>query len=255
MTTVFRMWKKRKLCAEDKKKDIGVSHIRFEFNSQTFAKVLAAFSLFETDSEVLSNEDVVITVTKREYLDKAIKFSMTDVAQKTNANVTVHIYPGTQALMVQGKTGKIMNNHPFISFTDVFLEPLLNRLIKDGTREGEQTKAPCKVEDGGLPVSPVQKKLRGEESESQTKLVPSELGMLPNSGYLAKMKEVEPEMQKNTGKKEEVEPEKEKHIELERILTQDTSQIELGMERENKNFRDTIRYNACGYFETQAEKG
>ena len=208
--------RKRSECAEDIRKCVGRSHIRFEFNSQTFVKVLEAFGDLETDSEVLSNEDVTITVTKREYLDSAIKFSMADVAKRTNANVTVHLYPGTQALMVQGKTGTIMHNHPFVSFTDIFLEPFLSRLIKDSAPGEAHKKTNHQEEDEKEDV----------ESEKET----------------AERKEVEQEK------------EKEKSIEQESSLPLDTSRIASEVDREDKNLRETIRYNACGYFESQAER-
>ena len=50
------------------------------------------------------------------------------------------------------------------------------------------------------------------------------------------------------------EKEKEKSIEQERTLPLATSRIESEVEREDKNLRETIRYNACGYFESQAER-
>ena len=112
-------------------KSVGPAHLKFDFDSQTLARVLVAFDNFSAEDVVHEDQDVSIRVTKKEYLDNAIKFSMTDIEKGSQTNVTVHIYPGTQSIMVQGKKGKIMGKPPFISFTDIFLEPLLGRIKRN----------------------------------------------------------------------------------------------------------------------------
>ena len=208
-------------CVEDKTKTVLRAHIRFEFNSQTFMKVMAAFDAFKTESKVLSNGDV--TVTKRENQDRAINFSMTDVKKTINANVTVYIYPSTQSLTVQGKTGSIMNNHPFVSFTDIFLEPLLNRLVEAGDLQQDKSTV---TEDDASAIArpPPLKKARVTKPGDERNIVkPPQKSMLTKcqgvqmsiSAYLTKKKEVESEetkKEKKIVKKAGVEAEKEKNI-------------------------------------------
>ena len=86
---------------------------------------MVVFHNFTVEDVVYEDHDVSIRVTKKDDLDNAIKFSMTDIKKGSQATVTMHIYPGTQLIMVQGKTGKILGRSPFVSFTDVFLEPFL----------------------------------------------------------------------------------------------------------------------------------
>ena len=109
-------------------KSVGPAHAKFDFDLQTLARVLLAFDNFSVEDVVHEDQIVLIRVTKKEYLDNAIKFSMTDIEKGSQAKVTVHIYPGTQSIMVQGKTGKILGRPPFVSFTDIFLEPFLTSL-------------------------------------------------------------------------------------------------------------------------------
>ena len=228
-------------CVEDKRKTVFRAHIRFEFNSQTFMKVVAAFGAFKTESKVLSNGDV--TVTKRENQDRSINFSMTDVKKTTTANVTVHIHPSTKSLIVQGKTGSIMNNHPFISFTDIFLEPLLDRLVEAGGQE--QDKSTIKEDDATtIARPPPLKKARVTKPGDERNIVqPPEGSVLTKcqgvqmliSAFMMQMvkkkkeepkkeekivkkTEVEAEKEKKIAKKTEVEAEKEKNIEPEKDM-------------------------------------
>ena len=83
---------------------------------------MVVFHNFTVEDVVHEDHDVSI---KKDYLDNAIKFSMTDIKKGSQAKVTMHIYPGTPSIMVQGKTGKILGRSPFVSFTDIFLEPFL----------------------------------------------------------------------------------------------------------------------------------
>ena len=123
--------KKSPPAEEEMVKSVGSAHLKFDFDSQTLARVLVAFDNFSAEDVVHEDQDVSIRVTKKEYLDNAIKFSMTDIEKGSQARVTVHIYPGTQSMMVQGTKGKIMGKPPFISFTDIFLEPLLGRIKRN----------------------------------------------------------------------------------------------------------------------------
>ena len=236
-------------CAEDMKKSVGRANIRFEFNSQTFAQVFAAFGALKTESEVLNNGDVTVTVTKKERLDNAFNFSMTEVAKTTSANVTVHIYPSTQSLKVQGKTGTIMNNHPFVSFTDIFLEPFLSRVIKEGGPEQdlgldqglEQNETTFKEEDATMARPPPLKKARvtkprdgrnGEQLSERSMLSECQGGQRLISAYLTKKKAIKSEKKKTIVtmkvnnlenkdkivKRKEVEAEKEKNMMLEKIM-------------------------------------
>ena len=96
-----------------------------DFDSRTLVRLLVVFHNFTVEDVVYEDHNVLIRVTKKDYLDNAIKFSMTDIKKGSQAKVTMHIYPGTPSIMVQGKTGKILGRSPVVSFTDVFLEPFL----------------------------------------------------------------------------------------------------------------------------------
>ena len=113
---------------EDLAKSVGSAHIKFDFDSHTLARLLVVFHNFTAEDVVYEDHNVSLRVTKRDYLDNAIKFSMMVLKNESEAKVTMHIYPGTQSIMVQGKTGKIMGRPPFVSFTDIFLEPFLTSL-------------------------------------------------------------------------------------------------------------------------------
>ena len=124
-------YKRKKSTSLEMVKSVGPAHLKFDFDVQTLARVLVAFDNFHAEDLVHEDQDVSIRVTKKEYLDNAIKFSMTDIKNESQAKVTMHIYPGTQSIMVQGKKGKIGGKPPFISFTDIFLGPFLGRIERN----------------------------------------------------------------------------------------------------------------------------
>ena len=123
-------WREAASAGEEIVKSVGSAHTNLDFDSQTLARLLVVFHNFTAEDVVYEDHNVSLRVTKRDYLDNAIKFSMTDLQNGSEAKVTMHIYPGTQSIMVQGKTGKILGRPPFVSFTDIFLEPLLGRINK-----------------------------------------------------------------------------------------------------------------------------
>ena len=59
-----------------------------------------------------------------------MKFQLSDHSDRMG-QVHVHIYPGTQSIMIQGDSGVVVGRKPFIAFSDFYLEPLFNRLIND----------------------------------------------------------------------------------------------------------------------------
>ena len=65
------------MCAEeDMAKSVGSAQVKFDFDSQTLARVLVAFDHFAAADPVHEDQCVSIKMTKREYLDNAIRFSM-----------------------------------------------------------------------------------------------------------------------------------------------------------------------------------
>ena len=105
----------------------GPAHVKFQFNSETFERLLAAFQGVCSSSEdvIFRNKDVSITVTTKGYLDAAMKFELWEMEKNLKEQVTVHLYPGTTSMMVQGRSGTILGKPPFLCFADVFLGALV----------------------------------------------------------------------------------------------------------------------------------
>ena len=59
----------------------GPAHVKFQFNSETFERLLAAFQGVCSSSEdvIFRNKDVSITVTTKGYLDAAMKFELWEI--------------------------------------------------------------------------------------------------------------------------------------------------------------------------------
>ena len=122
------MGKKRKAgaaCSENQPRVEGAAHVKYQFNSQTFERLLATVHGFKEEEEVFRNKDISIKVTTKGYLDAPIKFELSEMKKELKGQVTMHLYPGTTSLMVQGNSGRILNKTPFLCFADVFLEPLI----------------------------------------------------------------------------------------------------------------------------------
>ena len=76
------------------------------------------------EKEVFHSEALSIKMKSRGSVFQAMKFCLSEFGKKVVAEVVVHLYPSTTSLMVQGSSGLILGNKPFLCFADVLLEPL-----------------------------------------------------------------------------------------------------------------------------------
>ena len=100
----------------------GAAHVHFKFNSQTFKRLRARFQEMCSSSidEIFRNENISIEVTSKGSLAGVMKFELCEIKKGLKGQVKMNLYSGTTSLMVQGKSGKILNKPPFLCFADVF---------------------------------------------------------------------------------------------------------------------------------------
>ena len=118
----------------------GPRHVKFDFNYESFKKIAFTFKNMKVQEKYELEEICVSVVEVTEYND--IKFQLSDHNGSVGVWVLVHIYPGTQSIMIQGDSGVVMGRKPFIAFSDFYLEPLFDRLINDNN--GDEISLPVK---------------------------------------------------------------------------------------------------------------
>ena len=161
--------KKKAACPENKPRVEGAAHVKYQFNSQTFERLLVTVQGFDEGDEVFRNKDISINITTKGFLDAAIKFELCEFKKDLKQQVTMHLYLGTTTLMVQGNSGRILNKPPFLCFADVFLELLIAgedvALGKRMRRNEEEVKR----SEQELKVKREEKKQQEEEQELKIK--------------------------------------------------------------------------------------
>ena len=127
----------------------GAAHVHFKFNSQTFKRLRARFQEMCSSSidEIFRNENISIEVTSKGSLAGVMKFELCEIKKGLKGQVKMNLYSGTTSLMVQGKSGKILNKPPFLCFADVFLEPLIAQETSDLLEEKSKIERPVETQN------------------------------------------------------------------------------------------------------------
>ena len=85
------MGNKRKVaCLENKPRVEGAAHVKYQFNSQTFERLLVTVQGFDEGDEVFRNRDVSITMTTKGFLDAAIKFEICEIKNYLKQQVRIN---------------------------------------------------------------------------------------------------------------------------------------------------------------------
>ena len=94
------------MCWKPMERTNGAKYVKFNFNSESFRKIAVTFRNMKVEEKYEFEEISVSVVEVMEYND-SIKFQLSDHSDHMG-QVHVHIYPGTQSIMIQGDSGAVV---------------------------------------------------------------------------------------------------------------------------------------------------